>query len=91
MKAELLSSGFLVEHNSPLTTVDHAAKLFRNMFLYSKTVNRYRCGRTKTTHMLTRAVVKQITSDLKEELLWIRWYELATDGTSNKDEKFFPF
>ena len=50
VKAERLFSGFLVEHNLPLSTGDHATKLFRNMFPDSKIVNKYRCGRTKTTH-----------------------------------------
>ena len=40
--------------------------------------------------MLTGEVAKQITSDLKEELLLTRWYELATDGTSDEDDKFLP-
>ena len=66
MKAELRFSSFLVEHNSSLSTADHAAKLHRYMFPDSKIVNKYRCGRTKTTHMLNGAVAKQITSDLKE-------------------------
>ena len=43
----------------------------------------------KKTHTLTGAVGKQITSYLKEELLLTRWYELATEGSSNKDEKYF--
>ena len=87
---ELLFSGFLVEHNLLLRTADHAAKLFRKMFLDSKIVNKYRCGRTKTTHILTRAVTKQITSDLKEELLLTCWYGLAAGGSSVKDGKFLP-
>ena len=65
----MVFSGFLVEHNFPLSTADHAAKVFRNMFPDSKIVNKYRYGCTKTTHMLTGAVAKQITSDLKEELV----------------------
>ena len=60
------------------------------MFPDSKIVNKYRCARTKTTHMLTGEVAKQITSDLKEELLLTLWYELATDGTSDEDDKFLP-
>ena len=42
--------------------------------------------------MLTGAVAKQIAvaSDLKEELLLIRWYELTTNGTSDEDNKFLP-
>ena len=70
-------SGFLVEHNLPLRTANHAAKLFRNMFSDSKIVNKYLRDRTKTMHMLTRAVKGQITSDLKEELLLTRWYGSA--------------
>ena len=69
VKTKLFFSGFLVEHKLPLTTACHAAKLFRNMIPDSKIVNKYRCGRTKTTHILAGAVSKEITSDLKEELL----------------------
>ena len=90
MKAKLLFSAFLVEHELPLTTADHAAKLFRNMFPDSKIVNKYRCGRTKTTHMLAGAVSKQITSDLKEKLLLTSWYGLSTDGSSDEDDKLLP-
>ena len=58
------------------------------MFPDSKMANKYECGRTKTTHMPTRAVVKQITSDPKEELLLTSWYGLATDGSIDKDGRF---
>ena len=93
VKAKLLFSGFLLEHEHelPLTTADHAAKLFRNMFPDSEIVNKYRCGRTRTIHMLAGAVSKQITSDLKEELLLTPWYGLATDGSSDEDDKHLPF
>ena len=57
-KAKLLFSGFLVEHELPLTTANHAAKLFRHMFPDSKIGNKYRCGCTKTTYMLAGAVSK---------------------------------
>ena len=40
--------------------------------------------------MLTRAVTKQITSDLKEEHLLTRWYGLAADGSSDEDDKHLP-
>ena len=73
----MLFSGYLVEHNLPLRTADHAAKFLRNMLSDSKIVNKYLCDRTKTTHMLTRVVSEQITSDLKEELLLTRWYGSA--------------
>ena len=77
----------LVEHNFPLGTVDHTGKLFRNMLPDFKIViNKHRM----TTHMLTGAVVKQITSDLNKELLLTRQKKLATDGYSDEDYKFFP-
>ena len=90
MKTEVLCSGFLVEHNLPLSTADHAAKLFKDMFPDSEIVNKYQYGRTKVTHMLNGAVAKQITSDLKEQMLLTRWYGLATNGTSDDDEKCLP-
>ena len=72
MKAELLFSGFLVEHNLPLSIADHTAKkLFRKMFPDSKITYKYWCGHTKTTTMLTEAVEKQTTSNLKEDLLFL--------------------
>lgn len=89
-KAEILFSGFLVEHNLPLATADHTSKLFKSMFPDSKIANKYSCGRTKTSHILTGAVAKDIVSDLKEELSSTRWYGLATDGSSDEDDKYLP-
>ena len=40
--------------------------------------------------MLTGAVSEQFTSDLKEELLLTRWYELAIHGSSDQDHKSLP-
>ena len=61
------------------------------MFPNSEMVNKYRCGRTNTTHMLAGPVAKQITSNLKEELLLTFWYGLAKDGSSGEDDKFLSF
>ena len=44
----------------------------------------------KTTHMVSGAVAKQRTNNLKEELLLNHWYGLAIDGSSDKDDTFFP-
>ena len=44
----------------------------------------------KTTHMLPGAIANQVTGDLKEELLLIRWYGLATHTTSNENGKCLP-
>ena len=60
------------------------------MFPNSKIVNKYRCGRKKTTHLLTGTVAKQITSNLKEDRLLTRWYGLATGGSYDEDDKCLP-
>ena len=40
--------------------------------------------------MLAGAVSKQITSNLKEELLLTPWYGLATDESSDEDDRLLP-
>ena len=90
VKATLLFSAFLVKHKLPLTSADHPAKIFRNMFPDFEIMNKYRYGRTKTTHMLAGAVSKQITRDLKEELLLTPWNGLPTDESRDEDDKLLP-
>ena len=91
LKVEMLSSGFLVEHNLPLRTRNHTAKLLRNMFPDFKIVNKSQCDCIKTTHMLSRAVSERITSDLKEVLLLTCWYGLAKMKVVIKITSFCPF
>ena len=92
MKAELVFLVFWFNTTFILSAGSYAAKLFRSKFSDSKILNKYRCGRTKTTHILTVKVAKQFTSELKEELLLTRWYKLATDETSDmKMINFSPF
>ena len=85
-KAEVLFSGFLTEHNLPLTTADHAGNLFRQMFPDSKKAAKYRCGRTKTTHILTGAVAKENIEEVSKEITSVQWFGIATDGSSDKTD-----
>ena len=71
-------------------TADHAGKLFKSMFPDSKMANKYKSGRTKTSHMLTGSIAKNLTDNLKEELSLTQWYGLATDGSSDEDDTFLP-
>ena len=59
IKAELLFTGFLCEHNLPIATAEHSGKLLKIMFPDSKIAQKYAGGRTKTTHMLCGAVAKE--------------------------------
>ena len=71
VRAEVLLSGFLVEHNLPLATADHMSKLFKSTFLDSEIASKYKCGRTKTSHILTGTVTKNVMKYIKEEIVWI--------------------
>ena len=46
--AEVKFTGFLLEHNLPIATSDHAGPSFRSMFPDSKIAHYYGCARTKT-------------------------------------------
>ena len=71
IRAEVLLSGFLVEHNLPLAKADHMSKVFKSTFLDSQIASKYKCGRTKTSHILTRTVTKDVMKYIKEEIVWI--------------------
>ena len=89
IRAEVLFSGFLVEHNLPLATTEYMSKLFKSMFPDSQIASMYKCGRTKTSHIFTGTVAKNVMKDIKEEII-AHWFGLATDGSSDEDDKFLP-
>ena len=93
MKAELLFTGFICEHNLPISTADHAGKLLKAMFPNSQIAKKYSCGRTKTTNILSGAVAKESVSNLKSTLSssdLYKWFGFATDGSSDENDKFLP-
>ena len=56
-RAEVLFTGFLVEHNIALAASDHASKLFKAMFIQpgvssAEIIQKYACARTKTTAVM---------------------------------------
>ena len=71
IRAEVLLSGFLVEHNLPFATADHMSNLIKSTFLDSQIASKYKCGRTKTSHILTGTVTKNVMKHIKEEIVWI--------------------
>ena len=44
-------------------------KLFKFMFPDSQIASMYKCGRTKTSHILTGTVAKNVMKDMKEETI----------------------
>ena len=49
MRAEVLHTNFIVQHNISFLTADHVAPLHRVMFPGSNIAKNIRCRRTKTT------------------------------------------
>jgi len=61
------------------------------MFPDSKIAQKYACGRTKTTHILSGAVAKESVGKLKAPLnepSLNKWFGIATDGSSDENDKF---
>ena len=52
MRAEMLFSSFIIEHNIPIASTEHAGPLFRTMFPDSSTAKKYASARTKTTAVI---------------------------------------
>ena len=59
------------------------------MFPGSKIAAKYKCKRTKTTHLLTGAVAKVNIEELSKYLK-STWYGIATDGSSDETDKYLP-
>lgn len=87
--AEMLFTSFLVEHNLPIRSADHAGPLFRAMFPDSKIAKKYSCARTKSTVLIqsmANATQQGITSVLQRKP-----FSLATDGSNDSgDSKLYP-
>ena len=51
-----MGTNFLIQHNLPISTLDHLGPLFRTMFPDSEIAKRYACGRTKTSAIINKAL-----------------------------------
>lgn len=88
--AKVYFTGFLVEHNLPITTADHAGKLLQKMFLDSKIAASYHCGRTKTTHIINGAIAPECLNVVKSKLSEDPCFCLATGASSDESNKCLP-
>ena len=89
-KAELLFTGFLIEHNIQIAASDHAGSLFRVMFPDSQIAKKYGCGRTKTT-----AIIGELASNTSTSIADIAKsspFSLATDGSNDgiSESQLYP-
>lgn len=88
--AETLFQGFVTEHNLPLAINDHFSKLTRRMFPDSEIAKQYSCARTKSTHIIYAIAADSIETIKGDVVAGRLMYSLATDGSSDEEDKFFP-
>ncbi|XP_033105097.1 uncharacterized protein LOC117107512, partial [Anneissia japonica] len=56
LKAEVLFTSLLVEHNLPFAVAQHATKIFEQMFPDSNIAKKYKCSYTKTAAIVEHAL-----------------------------------
>ena len=81
MRAEVMHTNFMVQHNISFLTAEHLSPLYAQMFRDSKIAKTFKCSRIKTASILNYAMMPALKSSLlnimKEQL-----YALVNDGTS---------
>jgi hypothetical protein len=88
MKAELMFTEVIIRHNLPLSMSDTASKCFKQMFPDSSIAQKYSCSRTKS-----RVMVEELARDTQRDVSgkMKAWpFSVATDGSNEGDDKFFP-
>lgn len=88
IKAELLFTSFLVEHNIPLSAADHVGPLFRKMFPKSEVAKQYGCARTKTSALIGEMACSKVEDMVK--CLKNSPFAAACDGSNDSDFKLYP-
>ena len=81
MKAEILHTEFIVQHNISINTAEHLNKLYSKMVPDSKIVKNFHCSRTKTTCILNNALAPELKGYLCDES-----YSLVNDGSNDSFE-----
>ncbi|KAJ8032743.1 Zinc finger MYM-type protein 6 [Holothuria leucospilota] len=89
IRAEVLFSDFIVEHNLPIAVADRVGPLLRKMFPDSETAKKYGCARTKTTAILGVSAEENVNEIVKH--LINNPFSVATDGSNDyADHKLYP-
>lgn len=68
MRAEVLFSNFVAEHNIPFLVADCFTRLCKAMFPDSKIASKFSCSRTKTTQIVKRSLAPSLHQEVVEHL-----------------------
>ena len=90
IKAEVMVTNFLVQHNLPIATADHLVLLFKEVFPDSKIAASYASGRTKSSAIINNAIGPQCHTYLVQHCK-NHPFSLGIDGGSDTGlEKMNP-
>lgn len=81
-RAEVLFTGFILEHNLPFESAAHAGPLFHKMFPDSAIAKRYGCAATKTAAIINYAISPEMQAPVVDYLKQ-HPFSLAVDGSSD--------
>ena len=70
-KVEIKLTGFLAEHNLPITAVDHLNSLIKECFPDSKIAQLYSCTRTKSSCILNGVIYPDLQQSLIDEMFLV--------------------
>jgi len=84
--AEVKFAAFLLEHNLPIASADHAGPLFRSMFPDSKIASYYGSARTKTTSIINKALAPEFASSVTE-MVQKQPFTLSLDAAMTKKSR----
>ena len=82
IRAEVMHTNFMVQHNISFLTAEHLSPLYAQMFPDSKTAKNFKCSRTKTASILNYAMMSALKCSLLDTMKE-QPYALVNDGTSD--------
>ena len=82
VRAEVMHTNFMVQHNISFLTAEHLSPLYSQMFSDSKIAKNVKCSRTKTASILNYAMMPALKSSLLD-IMKKQPYPLVNDGTSD--------
>ena len=82
IRAEVMHTNFMVQHNISFLTGEHLSPLYAHMFPDSKIAKNFKCSRTKTATILNYAMIPALKSSLLD-IMKEQPYALVNDRTSD--------
>ena len=85
--AEVLFSAFVAEHNLPFAVADHFTDLCQHMFPDYEIAKKFACRRTKTTHIINRAIAPSFDSKVTEACKTEKFSIMVDESNDQGGEK----